>query len=331
MTTRATKRLTAVIVSVLTFVFCFTVRTAYAANDYLFNVRLGGYPIAFSLDVDGVIVDEVGFVQTEAGNATFANKLRRGDLIVSVDDEKIEDSGQIRDYLKNTDGEPVELGIVRNGEKLNVELIPFIDLNGTFELGISMRDKISGAGMTTFTRDNGFFAALGHKVIDSVAGDVPISGGEVFRCEIGGISKSKRGKPGELLAYVKGGKIGEVLANTDYGLFGIMVADSGAEIQTASVANVKPGKAYVYTTVSETPKMYEIEIIKASQQDKISEKGMVIRITDKELLELTGGITQGMSGSPILQDGKLVGAITHVFTADPTKGYGIYAQWMRKN
>ena len=327
---KMSKRFITAILVILITIFGFSLGNVYAASDYLFGVRQGGFPIAFSLDADGVIIDEVGFVQTEAGYASFANKLRRGDFIVAIDGEKIKDSAQIKEYLKNTDGKEVDLEFLRKGEKNVVTISPYIDLSGSYDFGLMLRDNISGAGMVTFVRNNGFFAALGHKVVDSVAGDVPIESGKVYGCEIGGIVKSRRGSPGELQAYVKGGNIGEVFANTEFGLYGRMnVATLSGDMQIASVDEVTPGKAFLCTTVSDSPKMYEIEIIKASKQADISEKGLVLRIVDQRLLALTGGIVQGMSGSPILQNGKIVGAVTHVFTADPTKGYGIYAQWMR--
>ena len=209
-------------------------------------------------------------------------------------------------------------------------------ISKTYKLGLWVKDAGSGIGTLTFVEDNGYFGSLGHPVVDSKTGEIlKVNSGSVYTCKILSIEKGISGKAGELRGIIENqNKIGDIITNNKFGVYGKM--DSGQYggsgeklIQVASADEVKPGKAKIICTLdSGIPKEYEIEIVKAVSQNKVQDKGMVIHVTDKNLLELTGGIVQGMSGSPIIQNGKLVGAVTHVFVNDPTRGYGIYAEWM---
>ena len=210
-----------------------------------------------------------------------------------------------------------------------------------YKIGLWVRDNAAGVGTLTYIRqDNLRFGALGHPVCDIDTGRVlPVSGGNVYKCNIVGYNKGTRGNPGELrgLFLRNGIEAGTLDNNNDYGVYGTineqyldLLGIKPVEVGFRDV--VKTGKAKILSTIDGgVPEEYDIEIIKLSNQRKCDKKSMVIRVTDKDLIEKTGGIVQGMSGSPIIQNDKIVGAVTHVFVADPTKGFGVYIDWMIDN
>lgn len=296
------------------------------------TVYPGGFPVALVLDIDGVVIDEVSFVRTAAGNASLGNKLRKGDAIIEIDGDKVSGCDELVETIEGGEGAETELTLIRGGKTIKVSVTPYIESDsGLYKLGVYIRDTISGVGTVTYVKENGCFCALGHKIIDSVAGfDLPISGGKVFGCELLGVEKGKRNLPGELRAAIKGGVIGEIFSNTDRGVLGKLYGYDlkGDLVPLGERTAASPGKAYILTTIDDKTDAYEVEIIKAIPQSIATPKGMLIRVTDKRLLNVSGGIVQGMSGSPLLQGGKLIGAVTHVLINDPTKGYAIYSDWL---
>ena len=291
----------------------------------------GGFQIAMILDVDGVVIDDVGVVKTSAGSASLANKLKRGDIIIAFDGKRVGDSAEIVSAISQGTGDKIALTLLRNGKEIDVSVTPYIEHDsGLFRLGIYLRDTVSGIGTVTYVKENGYFAALGHSIEDSVAGVVPISGGKAYSCEISGIVKGKKGEAGEIRANVKE-QIGEIYCNSSVGVVGRFYDYKPTEelITIGSRSDVIPGKAYLVSEISGESIYYEIDIIRALPQGEPAAKGIFIRITDRRLLEKSGGIVQGMSGSPIILNGKIVGAVTHVLINDPTKGYGIYIDWMQ--
>ena len=187
----------------------------------------------------------------------------------------------------------------------------------------------------TFVKKNGDYGALGHPITNSNSNTiVPITSGNIYDCNLIGIHKGQKNNPGELRGvFVQKNSKGTIEKNTPYGIFGNITESDGLFdtnrcVDIGGRLSVRPGKATLVSSVSGIQEEYEIEIIKASYQTKSSDKSMVFRVTDERLLNLTGGIVQGMSGSPILQNGKLVGAVTHVFLSDSTKGYAVYSDWM---
>ncbi len=189
---------------------------------------------------------------------------------------------------------------------------------------------VSGLGTVTFEKKDGSYRALGHAVTDDTGADIAAAYGYIYSSEIIGAKLPSEGSAGRLIGRRSGSSpIGNILINDIFGLSGDMFSPvAGEECEVLCHDEVKPGKAILCTTVGHERGMYDIEIVKTSSGRERREKSMVIRITDRELLEKTGGILQGMSGSPILQDGKLAGAVTHVFTEDPSRGYAVYAEWM---
>ncbi len=292
----------------------------------------GGFPVAMVLDIDGAVIDEVGSVRTAVGNASLGNKLKRGDTITEIDGDKVSGCDEIVEKIEDGDGAEMLITLLRNGEEMTVSVTPYIESDsGIYKLGVYLRDTVSGVGTVTYTRENGFFVALGHKISDTAANyDVPISGGKIYECELVGVVKGKRNDPGELRVTAKGDPIGEVVRSTEYGVVGKFYKRADGERSPLGTKDeVTPGKAYIITTVSDRPEAYEVDIIKAVNQPYAAPKGMIIRVTDKRLLDISGGIVQGMSGSPLMQNGKIIGAVTHVFVNDPTKGYAIYADWLQ--
>jgi len=233
----------------------------------------------------------------------------------------------------------VTLLVERAGERAEVEIMPAIDpRDKVYRLGIWVRDSTAGIGTLTFyDPDTGFFGALGHAITDVDTGIVlPVGYGGIYQSSVVDVNKGKRGEPGELLGqfFDADTQIGEIEKNTDFGVFGttdlpLENALYPAGLPIGTRADIHIGEAEILTTLVDGEiHAYDCEILKLNDQDTANTRSMVLQITDPELLESTGGIVQGMSGSPIIQDGRIVGAVTHVFVNDPTQGYGVYIEWM---
>lgn len=302
------------------------------------NIYLGGNAVGFSIKTNGVIVVGKNSVMTENGLVSVCDNqnIYAGDIITHIDGNVIKDANDIPNHLKSTT-DSVKLTLKRGSKSFDVTLQPQVDTNGNKKIGLWVRDDATGIGTLTYVDSKTLdFGALGHPVTDGETGTkIDIQKGQVYDCSVVGIEKGEKGKPGELKGVFLSSKNakGEIEGGNDFGIYGKILEKSGMidENVVAGVGGrlaVKPGKAQIMSSVSGVREYYDIEIIKASKQKTAKDKSMVFRVTDKRLLELTGGIIQGMSGSPILQNGKLVGAVTHVFVSDPTKGYGIYIDWM---
>jgi stage IV sporulation protein B len=259
-----------------------------------------------------------------------------GDTIKKVAGFRVETIGKLNDIVNQSKGNKVDFEVLRGKEVLNFEIKPIKDpITQRYKIGVLVRDSVSGIGTVTYVnKENGRFGALGHAVAGENREEMQISNGIVYECNIIGINKGIRGRAGELKGMFLNDKtIGNAEKLCDCGIFGQITGDFEKEKLTSAAATsefVKPGKAYIYSTISGTcPKRYNVEIVKVDKGNK-EHKNYVIKITDDDLIAQTGGIVQGMSGSPILQDGKLVGAITHVFLNDPTRGYGIDVETMLK-
>lgn len=308
------------------------------------NVYLGGYPLGFTLECEGVLIVAMGDVETEFGSVCPSkNKnIKEGDVLYSLNGVVIKSATHLHTLLNmNGNTQTAELVLKRGSETINETISPAKEVSSNmYRLGFWIRDNSAGVGTLTYVRtDNGRFGALGHPVQDVDTGKMmPISGGSIYKCNIVGYNRGTRGNPGELrgLFLKTGTEIGTLDNNNEFGVYGKMGEDfkqkMGGVVPVGFRDSVKTGKAKILCTIDGTvPKEYDIEIIKLSHQSKSDKKSMVIRVVDKELIEKTGGIVQGMSGSPIIQNGKLVGAVTHVFVSDPTKGFGVYIDWMIDN
>ena len=214
--------------------------------------------------------------------------------------------------------------VLHGNQKKLCDVFPEKDVMGLYKLGLFIRDDLNGLGTVTFITDNGTFASLGHPVSNDNGDIYNLKSGDVYESSIVGVNKAKRGQAGELKGVFMGSKpIGSISINTNVGLYGKLNKFNPLDFVKVCVGQAKIGKAEIVSTVDgQTAKKYEIEIVKIDNRIG-NNKNYVIKVVDKELLSYTGGILQGMSGSPIVQDGKLVGAVTHVFINDSSRGYGI--------
>lgn len=288
-----------------------------------------GTPFGIKVRSDGVMVIEVA----ERSPAEKAG-IRPGDVIVCVNGKEVFTNSEIGEAVQLSDAH-TEIILRRGGGEISVGLVPE-KTGSTLRIGAWVRDSAAGIGTLTFLEpDTLAFGGLGHPVSDVTTGDaVPLRSGQITSAEIYDVIKGREGSAGELCgAILPDSDIGELSGNTPAGVFGRLSAPiEGETVPVAFRQEVKTGAATVLTTVDgEPPREYSIEIERINLLDLNGSKGMVIRITDEELLGKTGGIVRGMSGSPILQNGMLVGAVTHVLVSDPSRGYAVFAESMLEN
>lgn len=298
-----------------------------------------GSPVGIYLKSRGVMVIGTGRVTGADGEESEPafGVLQSGDYIEAINGQPLQDKEALITNLNRIGESEALLRIRRNGESMDVSVNPVKAEDGSYKLGAWVRDDTQGIGTMTYVDLNGNFGALGHGISDSDTGRVvEITDGALYETEILGVEKGSVGKPGVMagvIYYGPGTQLGSVTRNTENGIFGTVNDKMKRELQGQAIEvgyrqDVKKGRAYIRSDVSGTLQDYEIEIQKVDYNPLQVNKSLVIHITDPELLKITGGIVQGMSGSPIIQDGKLVGAVTHVFVNDPTRGYGIFIEDM---
>ena len=298
---------------------------AAAAGD---EVYIGGFSIIIEMNGEGLIVTSV------TDEYIVEGEISKGDILTEINGRQIRRASDV-DLLMNGDGlrVPVELSVLRNGCESKTKIMPELDIcTEKYVLGLTFKERISGLGTVTCVCKDGRYRALGHAITDPETGArSERAGGYIYKSEIIGVRRATDDRAGRLIGRcVDCGKpLGTIDGNGAFGLVGEYYGGGSGDLYpVANSSAVKPGKAQIYADIDGQRKFYDIEIVKASKQSSAAEKGLVLKVTDKDLLKTTGGIVQGMSGSPILQNGKLVGAVTHVFTNDPTRGYGVYAQWI---
>ena len=296
-----------------------------------------GNPFGIKLLTDGVIVVEVGSFDTESGIKSPAADagIKIGDIIKSINGQKVTSNDDIANIVESSGGEKLTVDIVRDGSNLVINASPRIcKSDSAYRIGLWVRDSSAGIGTITFyDPDTGVFAGLGHPVCDVDTGKImPLSSGEVVDVNVNGIKRGLSGIPGELIGgFTSNAAIGTLEMNCEKGLYGVLsdFTTNHEALPLGMRQEIKTGEAYIYTTISgSVPQKYKIVIEKIDLQDSQDSRNMIIKVTDERLLDKTGGIVQGMSGSPIIQNGKLVGAVTHVFVNNPTKGYAIFADAM---
>jgi stage IV sporulation protein B len=263
--------------------------------------------------------------------------LYTGDYIESVDGIKINSKTQLIEQINESNGEEVILGIRRNDEELRVKIFPAQTAPEEYKIGIWVRDNTQGIGTLTYLNSEGEFGALGHGINDvDTTGLMELYNGNLYNTQILSVIKGTNGSPGELsgvINYSKENILGEITQNTSGGIFGKGNKRLQGEIEEGALPiglkqDIKLGSAVIRSYIEGEAKDYQIEILKVDYNPQSINKGIVFKVTDKELIQLTGGIVQGMSGSPIMQDGKIIGAVTHVFVQDSTKGFGIFIESM---
>lgn len=309
------------------------------------DVYVGGEIVGFNLFSDGVICVGSNAVVTKEGTKEpiKASGLMEGDAILKIEGNEI-DSVEDIDRIINADqyaGKQVELTILRNGENKKVNILPEFDvLSQKYKMGLWVRNSASGVGTLTYIKKSDFrFGAVGHPIVDESLGEnFEIERGNIYKCKLVEIKKGEKNNPGEIRSTINlsDDSIGFADTNCKFGVFGNILNKSTIDAnRTAALGgrlSVETGDAQIYCAIDNLGvKAYDIKIIRASKQSYAEDKSMIIKVVDKELLEKTGGIIQGMSGSPIVQNGKIVGAVTHVLLEDPTRGYGVYVDWMVDN
>lgn len=300
----------------------------------------GGHSIGVKLRPDGVIVVGIASVVDKNGKTHYPAKnagIQVGDTVVQANGQKIHNADELSEIINNDEDKIIDLTVKRNDKIYNTRLSAVQNQDGIFQIGIWVRDIAAGVGTLTFYDPNsGYYGALGHIISDSDTGKVvEVGQGEIIRASISNIVPAKKNVPGEKRGIFVDEEdvIGNILTNTPFGIFGKahkpVVNPFISEIPVGLSSYAHEGKAKILTVIEgEKIEEFEIEIQKIVKQDYPSTKGMIIKITDPRLLEKAGGIVQGMSGSPIIQDGYLIGAVTHVFVNDPSRGYGVFAEWM---
>lgn len=302
------------------------------------EVLVSGSPVGIYMETKGVLVIDSGEITDREGirRTPAEHIIQSGDYICEIDGKVLTGKRQLMQLVRENQGEPMELQVIRHQETIKLEMTPVETEDGSYKLGIWVRDNIQGIGTLTYVEPNGTFGALGHGISDADTGErLEISDGDLYRADILSIRKGTAGTPGELrgvINYREENRIGTICGNSQYGIRGQLepgkYSESMKKIPTGLKQEIQTGKAEIRCDIGDGIREYQCEILEIDSNARDTNKCFVLRITDDDLLSRTGGIVQGMSGSPVLQNGKLIGAITHVFVNDPTKGYGIFIENM---
>ena len=305
------------------------------------TVFVSGRVIGIYGHTSGVLVLDTTTIEDKNGIkcAPAENRIMPGDYILAVNDMEINEKEDLIRMINACQNEDMVVTVSRKGEYVKV-LVSAVEVKeGNYMLGIWVKDDMAGIGTMTYYSENGSFGALGHGIGDGETGELlSMSDGSIYYTKVLDVTKGKKGEPGELeglIYYGKQNQLGRLIGNDSLGIYGILDEEDYLEFsQTDALLEIgykqdfQTGKAYILSDVDGEVKPYEIEITEIDYQAKDSNKGIHFTVTDEELLEKTGGIVQGMSGSPIIQNEKIIGAVTHVLVNDPARGYGIFIENM---
>ncbi len=296
----------------------------------------GGMPFGIKFTTNGVLVVGIGEIETENGyvGPAKASGMQVKDIIVKANGQSINSNEEFTQIIESSNGSPIDMSVLREGKEYSMKISPVADkTDGRYKAGLWIKDSTAGIGTVTFIVPNdNTFGGLGHGVCDTETSVLmPFGKGNVCDVNISGVTKGQSGTPGELRGFFANNETGKLYKNTVCGVFGKFDTppkNLREPLPIGLKSELIEGPAQVICTTAEnTPTVYEIEIVKINR-DSGENKNFIVKVTDERLLEKTGGIVQGMSGSPIIQNGKLVGAVTHVLINDPTKGYGIFIENM---
>ncbi|MGX1192972.1 SpoIVB peptidase [Metabacillus sp. SLBN-84] len=308
-----------------------------------FRVIPGGQSIGVKLNSLGVLVVGHHQIKTSGGKKSPGEiaGVQVGDMITKINGTTVESMSDVTPFIQDSGktGKPLDLVISRDNKELKTKLVPVKDENeGAYRIGLYIRDSAAGIGtMTFYDPKSKKYGALGHVISDmDTKKPIVVQDGQVVRSTVTSIEKGSNGNPGEKLARFSSDRqiIGDITRNSPFGIFGRLNGDmtNGLYDQPMPIAlsnEVKEGPAHILTVVDgDRVEEFDVQVVSSTPQKFPAIKGMVIKITDPKLLEKSGGIVQGMSGSPIIQNGKVIGAVTHVFVNDPTSGYGVHIEWM---
>lgn len=298
-----------------------------------------GSPIGIYVKTDGVLVIGTGEFQGLDG-VTYSPcryVLKSGDYIRCVNGESVTEKEDFIRYIEESGGRTVTLTLERNGETMDVNVTPVKDANGDYKIGVWVRDNAQGVGTMTYIDSEGNFGALGHGINDiDTSTLMQMEGGSLYQTDIVDIKKGTDGNPGEMtgmIVYSDDNILGTITSNSSKGIFGVCndkALSLGVEdaLPIGLKQEIVKGPAQILCTVEDETKYYDVEITAIHLDHDNVNRGIELKVTDPELLEITGGIVQGMSGSPIIQNGKIIGAVTHVLVQDSTRGYGIFIETM---
>lgn len=311
-------------------------------NTTLDDVYVSGDAVGIYMQTKGVLIIDTGEIRLENGETEdpARNIVKPGDYIVAFDQDEIRCKQDLMDDLAELSEKSVTIKVRRGEKTIPLTVDPVKDENGKYKLGIWVRDDTQGIGTLTYVDQDGRYGALGHGISDVDTGELlNIADGDLYNAQILGIRKGERGNPGELsglIRYEEKNILGNISENSKNGIFGTMKAEQMEALTLKKIPvgykqDMKTGPASILCCTDGEVKEYDAEITRIDMNHEDSNKSFVIQVTDRELLEKTGGIVQGMSGSPVLQSGKLFGAVTHVFVQDSTGGYGIFIENMMGN
>lgn len=297
-----------------------------------------GRAAGIKLHADGVMIASVDPVTTSVGQVSPAQVagLNPGDIILTVNGQPVDTNDGLQEKIAKSQGNPMTLRVRRDGGEKEISVTPVKDTAGQYRLGVMIRDGMAGIGTITYVDPKtGDYGSLGHGICDGESGVlVPLAEGSLMEASVAGVQRGASGSPGCLQGeFNLQQDMGTVTKNTETGIFGRLTDDSyyrdGKTMPIAQDGEVKAGPCEIWSNIEgKTVRHYQAEISKVYGRGGENDRALVLHVTDKELIEKTGGIVQGMSGSPIIQDGKLVGAVTHVLVNDPTRGYGILIESM---
>ena len=303
------------------------------------EIYVSGSIIGIYMETEGVLVIDTGEIQDQNGEIKdpARDAVHQGDYIVSLNGQKVTTKQELINDIKTLDGSEVTLEVNREGESIPVSVSPVKDSKGDYKLGIWVRDDTQGIGTLTYIDGKGNFGALGHGISDiDTAQLLRIRDGSLYKAQVLAVTKGAKGSPGELAGFIRyedKNILGTIQTNTKNGIYGEFGQAMNADISLkkmpiAHKQEVKAGSASILCCVDGSVREYQAQIKKIELNHEDTNKSFVIQVTDQELLDITGGVVQGMSGSPVLQNGRIVGAVTHVLVNDPTRGYGIFIENM---
>lgn len=295
-----------------------------------------GVPFGIRINCEGLLV--TGFIIneefTKSNNPAIQAGIIPGDVITKVDGVSIDKPDVLYERISASCGKKILLTVIRNNEEQTITIKPKLCQNGKYKIGIHLKNSITGIGtLTYYCPEDNTFGGLGHGICDANAGNViRISGGDVYRVTINGVNKGTKGQAGEIKGNFNSDSVGRIKSNTSFGVFGVIDRDfvtNKKAYETAEQSEITCGDVTIISTLDKNgPSEYSAKIESINYEKNY--RNYIIRITDQRLIEKSGGIIQGMSGSPIIQNGKLIGAVTHVLVNDPTMGYGIFIDNMIK-
>lgn len=298
-----------------------------------------GTPFGIYIHTDGVLVVDISDIVQNGitVESPAAHILKPGDYITAVNGTTVSEKEEVQQAVAQSSGEVMRLSVMREGEPLECELCPILNDTGNYQLGVWVRDDLAGIGTLTYVDADGRFGALGHGITDvDVERLVSMKSATAYQAEILSIIRGEKGSPGELVGqiyYTPANEIGEITKNTKNGIFGRLdglpdLLQEASAMEIRFKQEIKTGSAQILVTLEDTRQLYDIMISDVDLNPQEANKGIAFQVADDTLIQETGGIIQGMSGAPILQNGKVIGAVTHVFVDNPTKGYGIFIETM---